>query len=79
MDAVFKGLPVIVVEDWAGLAAGDLEARYAEVAARMAAGKYDASRLRLAYHLCRLWRAAMRPVPSAAAAAFGCRPVSEER
>ncbi len=60
MDAVFEGLPVIVVDSWDELSKERLNKEYRNVVNRMASNKYDHRRLWLSYYAHRIYEKAGR-------------------
>ena len=60
MDAIFEGLPVIVLESWDDLSRERLDREYRNVVNRMALNKYDHRQLWLSYYARQIYERAGR-------------------
>lgn len=60
MDAIFEGLPVIVLESWDDLSKERLDKEYRNVVNRMASNKYDHRRLWLSHYARQIYERAGR-------------------
>lgn len=77
MDAVFDGLPVLILDSWHEISdIAALERREAEIVRGMATGAFDLRRLRFDYYGCLIVAAAGRMTPGAAAMGMTCPPSS---
>lgn len=61
LDPLYEGLPVLILNSWSDLARPDeIDRRYAQIAAGIAAGKYSSNRVWLTYYICEIFNAARR-------------------
>ena len=60
MDAVFEGLPVILLDDWKDMTLDTLEDAYKIVQEKIRVKQVDSRKLRLSYYRCKVYEAAGR-------------------